>query len=1550
MTDSNLKQIGSNIDFDISNEAFKETESFFDWDQTINKENIINNSYFGDESFNFIDEDNDINNKILKEAKNLNVFKEEEKSGVIPISDEMLKYLGFMDLFEGIGGNKNIPLKRPSDRIEINKLFKEQTGYTFAAFTNNDIPMKAIETPEFQQGLDNMYKFYEDKGFTIKIPERTNLTKFEQTIKGLGGEIIGGFGLDYGTKNLLGAGPWGIAAYVSINALGGGYLNYLSQEARLGQQGFIGQKEKFKWGELIGASGVQTIPYGVTDKGFKGIGKSFAFGGSLTGTETTIRNLIDEKEFPTFKEYLFSIGLGGGFAAIFKSGLETFDGLVTKYKGKSPKEISELITDKEVKDLNKFADNTVTLQKQIEQQPQAKVNKNNQNLGDFDFSDTRGKNVFYHGASQEFTLNESDTFGRGVENLYGDGLYVTDDLVTSVKYKKKNKIKGQETEGVVYEITEKQPVKFFDLDAPASPEKIEQIKRIFSFDDDDYADIIDRVLDDVGPNPSIGKIYDEIKLYSNRRGLSAATTSDIFSSFTEELQREGFGGFIHQGGNLAGKGKRLHKVKIYFDPANQVDIKKVDLDQFRTKTQTPTNNQTEKLGDPDFTPNQINPKQVSNTNKQFDLIANRVRELKDQGAFRGVKTFEDTIDGGIKLLANKKKLKRYAETYAKLYGLQPTDELNYALAESITFSVRRTSEINQDLINAINVSKDNQLIETKINELVDSIAEIDDWLRLSIPLRTEAGTALSAMRIPTQGLSAEEFAKLTPQGKYRLQNTGQTELSLDVSDQSLKLQDLKRNLLSALEVAKETGDYSAINKLTNTIKQSQIGGDSVETLSALYRSGLMDRTLTSFDKGMRIFNEIGINALLSAPSTNEVNFVSGVLETYTSAFELMLGAGNRTELDAAIRHFIKLHSDLSFSTKAFKKSWEMSDNYINRGSLKADYQERFIISSDDPGFVGKNINRAGKVIRLPSRLMTSVDALVQSPNLIAHIHYQGHIEGVRLGKKGKDLDNYIKGHLDTILEYYASNSGKAIKDPVTARILKRAQEFAKRSTFTEDIRTDGYIGFSKIANWLNNAANDVPLVRGLMAFVRTPFNITKRQLRRTPGLAYAQKQLQNDLQSVDPGVRNQARGQVRLANALGLTLFTMGAAAWVKPRDPNNPAGVILTGGGPDWKTKEGRAIWKNLYKNGWRPYSIGHLQRNKDGTPKFGADGKPVYNYTSYERIDPLSTWIGLMVDFSHIAPWLRPDDYDEFIAAWDTALARNLIDRTYTRQIYEATEIFYDEEKRGNFLARQLAARTPYANFIRYAKRMPDDILNTLGLSEKDREFFNTQRDLKVRKGDVLDKEGEEIVGAKDLRKLLNQMSETVPGMGGNLPLMYEHITDEPMLYPERVGPDLFSFVKKSTSKNNPIYTAFIELGIQIREPSDVITGKATDSQVEPFKLNTKQYAELRKEINTIIPESQVYGNRNIKQAMTYFINSSFYKDNIKVIRKNGILNSPLQVKILTKEFNKINNYYITEGEDAWIRKQPAETRNKQRNKKLEIYNKYNEEIQKIRALSSN
>ena len=59
---------------------------------------------------------------------------------------------------------------------------------------------------------------------------------------------------------------------------------------------------------------------------------------------------------------------------------------------------------------------------------------------DIELPDTRGQNEFYHGAASEINLVEGGEFGKAVENLYGDGFYVTEDLVTAAKYQKKNRL------------------------------------------------------------------------------------------------------------------------------------------------------------------------------------------------------------------------------------------------------------------------------------------------------------------------------------------------------------------------------------------------------------------------------------------------------------------------------------------------------------------------------------------------------------------------------------------------------------------------------------------------------------------------------------------------------------------------------------------------------------------------------------------------------------------------------------------------------------------------------------------------------------------------------------------------------------------------------------------------------------------------------------------------------------------------------------------------------------------------------------------------------
>jgi hypothetical protein len=1010
--------------------------------------------------------------------------------------------------------------------------------------------------------------------------------------------------------------------------------------------------------------------------------------------------------------------------------------------------------------------------------------------------------------------------------------------------------------------------------------------------------------------------------------------------------------------------KKLEKLNVEVDNANS-NIKteqlsgtlKAEQDRIKALKEKKTlpniirkaKKKNQDLGDETITPNQVNPEQVSNTSKQFDLISKRIAQLKDQGAFSNVKTTEDTIDGGIAMLADTNKLKEHAKMYAKIYGLVPTDELNYALAEAVTLATQNTADINQRLINSINVTKDPAAIQTDINNLITSVGEIDEWLRLGLPLRTEQGRGLRSMQIPTQGVPYEEFAKMTAAEKYKLNKTGQSDISIKSSEQSLQLQDLKANLTKTFEEAQQTGDYTKLNKFANTIKRAAKTDKPIENMSALYRTDLLGRTLTQFNQGVRVFNEIGINALLSAPTTNEVNFLSGMLETYTSAFELALGAGSKTEFNAAIQHLIGLHSNFNFSLKAFDQSFKTSDNFVNRGAIKADYGERFIISSDDPGFVGKGINVAGKVIRFPSQLMTATDALIQAPNLIGSIHYQGHIEGIQQGLKGQELSDFVKGHIDGIIEYYASNSGKGIKDPITARILKRSQEFARRSTFTEDIRTDGYSGFGTTAKGINELANKVPLVRALMAFVRTPTNILKRQLRRTPALNYLLGELKNDLNSVDPIVRNQARGQLRLGSTLGGMIVPLVAVNAFRKDDPNYYPPTILTGGGPDWSTKEGRAVYGNMRKNGWQAYSIGSLQKDENGNAIIGEDGKPVYKYQSYERIDPLSTWIGLMVDFVNVSGFLTNDEYDEFMVGWVGAFSRNLIDRSYTRQVYEASRAIYDEKRREDFFARQLSARTPYANFVRYAKRLPGDLLDMIG--QEKGEQFRQKRDLKVRKGDKafgMDVSGQnEIAGASELRKYLNQLSETVPGYGAGRPYMREHITDEAILYPEKAGPDLFNFVRKSQSKNHPIFSALAKIAKPLREPSDVITGSATNSQIEPYRLTSNEYAELRKVVNNHIPASQEYGNNNLNDALKLYLKSSHYKKNIAIVERNGVEDSPIAVDKIYDKLRDINNYYIEEGENEWIRNSGTGRIGEQVQKKRDVQQNYLKELQ---SFSSN
>jgi hypothetical protein len=185
--------------------------------------------------------------------------------------------------------------------------------------------------------------------------------------------------------------------------------------------------------------------------------------------------------------------------------------------------------------------------------------------------DTRGQGQFFHGAAAEIKQLGEGYYTSG--NVYGQGFYATDDVKTAGSYTKKNVrsvAKAGGTPGqVIYQAVEREPVKFYDLDAPVSPSVVQELERSAG-----YYESVAMALDEIDTNPkiSLAKLMDEIRANSKGVGESADTVQEAFSALVETLQAEGYGGFTHVGGKLT-KAGREHQVKIYWNPETQIELK-----------------------------------------------------------------------------------------------------------------------------------------------------------------------------------------------------------------------------------------------------------------------------------------------------------------------------------------------------------------------------------------------------------------------------------------------------------------------------------------------------------------------------------------------------------------------------------------------------------------------------------------------------------------------------------------------------------------------------------------------------------------------------------------------------------------------------------------------------------------------------------------------------------------------------------------------------------------------------------------------------------------
>ncbi len=1375
-----------------------------------------------------------------------------------------------------------------------------QTDTNFLQPINNDI-YKQTESfldwdidVDLENSINNFYTegdegtFKDEKGDPYK------------QAAGLGLEVGGGIITDKLTLPLLAGGPVGIGAYGVINFGSGFGTNIAAQKTR--------GEDKINYGEAISAGLIQMIPFGSTAKGAKGLRRAALQGASTAVADRQIQKLINEQELLSPTEFTTSATLGAGFGLTFKGAIDALEGISKKFAGKTAQEINNTITTQEKKQVDEIIKQASESKKFVDEQP-----------------------------------NKTET-------------------VETTK-----------------------PKRVFQL-----PKSLQRMKPRYGLASIQFESELDQVAYIIRSNKSKSKAEDRIVEALEAQGFSKS-----------EIKAHGVK--VHQKvkdmvAEMTGSAKASP------DNTSGLVLKiPADAKYLGESVSTVAKKKKQDLGDKTKTPQQYTNKGVKGTFQEG--IDQTIREMKDNNVFEGRKSQLKTKLGALNLyddrvidLKNSKRIRAMAEEYIKFYGERPPDELAYALAQNVVLASDGVVNANTKYVNALD-SKDFKLIEQAADELDDALEKVEDWLTMDIKaVRTPFGRVGKTLQAkPDSGIagkSPEEVMDMTPaQKREATEQVGES--TLDFNEALREKKDFRALLKQRIREAQESGDLDDLYRLANRIERTD---GKVEQIVAMKK---VDGFMSALDKTIRTVNEVGINALLSAPTTQEINFISGVAQSYLAALKLALGSNNLKELEGAKRHLFALNSNLNFGLKAWKKSWDMEDNFVNIGNFKGDTGQRFMISSDGDNLASRFVDKGGKFIRLPMRLMTSTDALIQAPNIIAAATFESFNEGLRLGKQGDELNKFIKGHVDSILQYYAENGkmplGSGSEDIVNAglteKILKQAQDFGKTITFTQDIRTEDYFG--KGASALNKFANKHPLARFYFSFTKAPTNILKSNARLLPvvnqpmvidtGKGFFNlnllnqallPEIRNDLLSADPIIAQQTRGELRLGMGLAMLIGATAMDYRRKLRDEEFVPPIILTGGGPDFKKPEGAAMWKSMWKNGWRPYSKGTLQYDEDGEPLFGDDGEPVYEYETYENIpEPMAGYLRLMVDFINASGVIGEKPYDDFTIGWVGAVGRNIFNRSFTAQINELLNIFqavpkvgegdegevdsptnYRVKKFSEYVGRQLVGRLiPYSNLGARLKQTPADVLKIMGFSDEEVQLLQQRVDTKVREGDVINQElsisdpdfNKHSMYQRVLRDIINQSQEKFMGLNYDLPFMYEHITNEPVLYPQKKGLDLFSLSRHSRSKNYKIYKAQALIGRMLPEPKEIITGtiRGGTETVTPIKLTTGDYNKLKEVINTQKLNYDGFGEKTILETMNNYLESPAYTSRAGIVEEYGLTNAlgKKAAQEIYLDLAEINRTYIKHGENLYFESRGQNELQQRVDKKNKIKEEYYNALEK-------
>ena len=394
-------------------------------------------------------------------------------------------------------------------------------------------------------------------------------------------------------------------------------------------------------------------------------------------------------------------------------------------------------------------------------------------------------------------------------------------------------------------------------------------------------------------------------------------------------------------------------------------------------------------------------------------------------------------------------------------------------------------------------------------------------------------------------------------------------------------------------------------------------------------------------KSMDVMSEIFINSILSSPVTHLINISGNTayqgmysLETFVAAGfgrarSAVTGSGDRIRATEGLARLEGIRHALADSILVAGKVLA-TETPLTTGSKIDARTRRAIGSTGNPkeilemgrkGELGPMaVNAFGAMTRVPGRFLMAEDEFFKGIANRAALYQEAQQRASDIYRKTIETG----GTVEDAKQAAALERANIINDPPDD-IRVKAEKTAKELTFQTDL--EGWLGQAQ-------GAMSHPIAKLFVPFFRTPVNIMKSTLERSPAmLAYP-----GFYKKIAAGGREADMAMAKMSMGSAIMGTFAYSAFGLNGPDEN----MRIFGAGPS--DPEARAAMR---RQGFQPYSINIKQ--EDGT----------YKSFTYSRFDPISGMLAMAADFSYYAQYENDQQtLDQLAMAMSVGVAQYLME----------------------------------------------------------------------------------------------------------------------------------------------------------------------------------------------------------------------------------------------------------------------------------------------------